>query len=496
MNGHPMHGTGMSTAHEPRRVLLAAPRSTYLVGPVSGPQLAAAIGALVVPVILAITGVPGWGWLAVLTWQVAVITAVRHRGRSGWRLLALAARTHRRHAPTRSSWHPPSDAGEIRAKDLVVRGAATKPRPLLAAAPGRLARAHVLSTHAGDVFLLPAPGGATRAGRATVAWTVTGPPYALLTVPDQDAAISRWAAAINRLAALPGIVGVAVHERSASATGLAAARAWSTAHASSAVPVAAAEYAALLDGVDARDPSSTLTVTFDPRKVPGKAAGPGELIAEVPGILTAAGITIHARVTAVDAITALLDIARPLATPPLPPVGDGVRPVFPAYTEDGDLMHLEGVCHAAVVAVTATAVAVGGDVLAPILSARAGVEQAVAITARPLPTEQTQARARARSVKLRRQRAAAETSSVSGMLIDTHRITQEMDVLDALGADAVRGSVETELVITVVLSGSDPARVRAARDGLIRDAAPLRFTTLPWPAPTVAFTRAPLGGLL
>ena len=483
-------------AQERRAVLLAARRSTYLVGPVSGPQLTAAIAALVLPVFIAMSGVPGWPWLVLLTWQVAAITAIRRDGRSGWQLLALLARAHRRSSDSRARWQPPAEAADLRAKDLVVRAAPSRPRPMLASAPGRLARAKAMPTTAGDVFLLPAPAAMSRAGRATAAWRVTGPPYALLTGHDQDTAIGRWAAALNRLAALPGIVGVTVHERSESSTGLADARAWHAAHAVDAVPVAAREYAALLDSTDARDPSSTLAVTFDPRRVPGKAAGLAELIGEVPGILAHAGITVHRQVTTAEAVAALVDLACPIDQTPPPPAADFAAPVFPAYAEEQDLVLFDGVCHTAVVAVTATAVGVTGDVLAPLFAARRDVETAVAITARPLPAEQTQARARARSVKLRRQRAAAESSSMSGMLIDTHRIAQEMDVLDALGADAVRGSVETELVISVVVSGSDPARVRAARSALIRDAAPLRFTVLPWAAPTVAFTRSPIGGLL
>jgi len=99
-------------------------------------------------------------------------------------------------------------------------------------------------------------------------------------------------------------------------------------------------------------------------------------------------------------------------------------------------------------------------------------------------------------VKLRRQRAAAENSSMTGLLIDTHKLDQEMQTLYALGADAARGSVETELVITVTITGDDPQRVRTVRAALVRDAAPLHLTTVAYPAPTVMFTRAPLGGLL
>jgi hypothetical protein len=85
---------------------------------------------------------------------------------------------------------------------------------------------------------------------------------------------------------------------------------------------------------------------------------------------------------------------------------------------------------------------------------------------------------------------------MSGLLIDTHRLDQEMASLHALGADAARGSVETELVITVVLSGSDAEVLSAARAALIRDAAPLRFTGVAYPTPAVLFTRAPIGGLV
>ena len=485
-----------ATIDERRTVLLAARRSTYLIGPVSGLQLAAAISALVLPVFVAISALPGWAWLVIVIWQVAAITAVRRDGRNGWQLLAHLARSHRRADPARARWAPPADAAQIRPADLTVRGASTAARPLLSAGPGRLARAQVLSTTAGDVFLLPAPGAVSRAGRASAAWKVTGPAYALLTSRDQDGAIERWAAAINRLASLPGLVGITVHQRSNSATGLADARTWSRAHASTAVPVAAQQYADLLAHTDARDPSSDLVVTFDPRRVPGKAAGVGDLVAEVPALLAAAGIQVQRGIDAPEVVQALMDLARPIDTPPPAPPTAGVRPVLPSYREETDLVVFDGVCHSAIIAVTATAVGVSGDVLAPLFATRRGVEVSLALTVRPLPAEQTQARARARSVKLRRQRAAAQSSSVSGILIDTHRIDQEMDVLDALGADAVRGSVETELVITAVLSGPDPARVRAARDGLLREAAPLRFTVLPWPAPTVAFTRTPIGGLL
>ena len=160
------------------------------------------------------------------------------------------------------------------------------------------------------------------------------------------------------------------------------------------------------------------------------------------------------------------------------------------------MMSVGGVHHAAVVATTSMAVGVDGDLLAPLFATRADVETTTAITIRPLNPDQTQARARARQVKLRRQHHAAMTSSMSGMLIDTHRVEQELATLAALGADAVRGAVETELVITAVITGCDPGTVLTARAALIRDAAPLRFAPVAFPTPTVAFTRAPLGGLL
>jgi hypothetical protein len=170
--------------------------------------------------------------------------------------------------------------------------------------------------------------------------------------------------------------------------------------------------------------------------------------------------------------------------------------VFPAFTDTTAVMRVGDVVHAGVVATTATAVGVDGDVLAPLFRARPGVEVTVTVTIRPLNPEQTQARSRARQVKLRRQHAAALSSSMSGLLIDTHRVEQELAALTALGADAVRGAVETELVIACTVTGNDDALVLAGRDALIRDAAPLRFTAVTFPAPIVAFTRAPLGGLL
>ena len=83
---------------------------------------------------------------------------------------------------------------------------------------------------------------------------------------------------------------------------------------------------------------------------------------------------------------------------------------------------------------------------------------------------------------------------MSGMLIDTHRVEQELATLNAPGADAVRGAVETELVVTVAITGSSEVTILSSRDGLIRDAAPLRFTPVVFPALTVALTRAPMGG--
>ncbi len=81
---------------------------------------------------------------------------------------------------------------------------------------------------------------------------------------------------------------------------------------------------------------------------------------------------------------------------------------------------------------------------------------------------------------------------MSGLLIDTHRLDQEMASLHALGADAARGSVETELVITVVLSGRDEEILSSARAALMRDAAPLRFTGGAYPTPAVLFASAPI----
>ncbi len=334
------------------------------------------------------------------------------------------------------------------------------------------------------------------------AWAITGPGYALLPGRDQETAIDAWAVAINRIAALPGIVGISVHERADTTTGLTHAHQWHDAHADDArVPVAAQQYAELLATVDARDPSCVIAVTFDPRKTPGKLDGIPALAEEVPPILGNAGLTLHRRLTAADAIHAVMDLARPLRDTPEPVTDFPAAPVFPAFTDSHDMMSIstvrgDDVHHSALVAVTATSVGVTGDVLAPLFTARPGVETAVALTIRPLPTEQTQARARARHVKLRRQRAAAENSSMTGLLIDTHKLEQEMQTLHALGADAARGSVETELVITVTITGDDPQRVRTARAALVRDAAPLRFTTIAYPTPTVMFTRAALGGLL
>ena len=492
------HSSQDAYAAPRRTVMLAPPRSTYLVGPVSGLQLTAAITAIVVPFFLIVFGIPA-AWLLMLTvWQACAITALRHRGRTGWQLLGDVLRRVRRAHPQRAHWR----AGEVitatDARPLATRGPAParKPAPLLAAGPGRLGKAQVVSSDAGDVFVLPMPGGQTRAARASAVWRVNGPSYALLPPADQDAAITAWAGALNRLATLPGLIGISVHQRAESATALDDTRSWHAANASDAVPVAAAAYAELLDTVDARDPSSWLVVTFDPRRVPGKLDGLETLIAQVPPILATAGVRCRRRATAADATDALLDLARPITCAPPEATAVPVRPVFPPYEETPDVMSITGVHHAAIVATTSTAVGVDGDLLAPLFAARADVETTTAITIRPLNPDQTQARARARQVKLRRQHHAAMTSSMSGMLIDTHRVEQELATLAALGADAVRGAVETELVLTAVITGSDPATVLTARDGLMRDAAPLRFSPVAFPAPTVAFTRAPLGGLL
>lgn len=481
-----------------RTVMLASPKSTYLIGPVSGLQLGAGLAAVLTPIFLLVAPLPAPLLLMITVWQVAAISAVRHKGRNGWQLIGDLVRRVKRDTPAQAAWHAPEPAAMTAPKPLATRGKAptVKPRALLAAGPGRLAKAQVMSTPDGDVFVLPAPGGQTRAARATVAWRVTGPGYALLPGSDQDMAIGQWAAAINRLASLPGLVGLTVHQRAESATALDETRSWHAAHASDQVPVAAAAYAELLDTVEARDPSTWLAVTFDPRRVPGKLDGVAALAAEVPGILTGAGIEVRRRATAADATDALSDLARGIDSAPPAPTPLDSRPVFPAYAETPDVMDVAGVVHAAIVATTATAVGVNGDVLAPLFDTRPGVETAVALTIRPLNPDQTQARSRARQVKLRRQHNAAMTSSMSGMLIDTHRVEQELATLTALGADAARGAVETELVVTVSITGADQGTVLTARDGLVRDAAPLRFTPVAFPTPTVAFTRTPIGGLL
>ncbi len=520
--------------YEPRAVLLASARSTYLVGPISGLQLAAVLAGIVLPVFIAISQIPGWLFVIVLIWQLTLICTIRLGGRNGWQLLAGLWRTVRRDNPTTAQYTPPSDAALIAPTPIAIWGndtqrlwsggapsrlrpspsaenrpltqtlpdATRKARALFAAAPGRCGKATVLTTPYGDLFVLPRPGGHTKPGRVTAAWAITGPGYALLPGRDQETAIDAWAVAINRIAALPGIVGVSVHERADTTTGLTHAHQWHDAHADDAsVPVAAQQYAELLATVDARDPSCVIAVTFDPRKTPGKLDGIPALAEEVPPILGNAGLTLHRRLTAADAIHAVMDLARPLRDTPEPVTDFPAAPVFPAFTDSHDMMSIstargDDVHHSALVAVTATSVGVTGDVLAPLFTARPGVETAVALTIRPLPTEQTQARARARHVKLRRQRAAAENSSMTGLLIDTHKLDQEMQTLHALGADAARGSVETELVITVTITGDDTERVRTARAALVRDAAPLRFTTITYPTPTVMFTRAALGGLL
>ena len=491
--------------------MLAAPRSTYLVGPVSGLQLAAALLAILAPVFLGLSGLPGWAFLVLFCWQVCAISAIRRDGVTGWGLLRGLWRDASRARPAACEFAAPSEPGQWTTTALSVPREIGTSRRMFAAAPGRLARATITHTGDGDLFVLPRPGGTTKPGRITAAWQVTGPAYALLDARDQDTAIGSWAAALNRLSTLPGLVGLAVHERSDARTGLVAARAWHHGHADDdAVPVAAANYTELLDTIDARDASCVIAVTFDPRRVPGKAAGIPALVAEVPAILRDAGITMTTRLTGENVIDALMDVAQPVycehsATRRLANNGQVAQaPVFPSFEDTKDCMVLSGMQHTVIAATTATAVAIDGGVLAPLMTARAGVQTAIALTIRPLPPDQTQARARARHVKLRRQRAAADSSSMSGLLIDTHRLDQEMASLHALGADAARGSVETELVITVVLSTSDAThemgsgadRLRAARAALIRDASPLRFTPVAYPTPAVLFTRAPIGGLL
>ncbi len=492
----------MSNDFEPRTVLLASARSTYLVGPVSGLQLGAVLAAVVLPVFIAISQMPGWLFVVVLLWQLTLISAVRLGGRNGWLLLAGVWRTITRAKDTASTYLPPTDIADLAQNPLVLPEKVGKARALFAAAPGRLAKTTVLTTPTGDLFVLPRPGGQSKPGRVTAAWSVTGPGYALLPARDQETAIDAWAIAINRLAALPGIIGVSVHVRADSSTGLIDARRWHEVNADdSRVSVATHEYAELLATVDARNPACALAVTFDPRKVAGKIAGVAALVEEVPPILRNAGITVQQRLTAGDAIHAVLDVGRARADKPESVSDFPNAPVFPAFTDSPDMVSVNTVYgthvfHSAVVAVTATSVGVGGDILAPLFTARPGVETALALTIRPLPPEQTQARSRARQVKLRRQRAAADSSSMTGMLIDVHKVDQELETLHALGADAARGSVETELVITVTITGDDATRVRTARAALVRDAAPLRFTTVAYPAPVVLFTHAPLGGLL
>jgi len=63
--------------YEPRAVLLASARSTYLVGPVSGLQLGAVLAAIVLPVFVGISQIPGWLFVILLIWQIALISAIR-----------------------------------------------------------------------------------------------------------------------------------------------------------------------------------------------------------------------------------------------------------------------------------------------------------------------------------------------------------------------------------------------------------------------------------
>lgn len=526
----------MSITHErneTRTVLLASARSTYLVGPISGLQLAAVLAAIVLPVFIAISRIPGWAFVIMLLWQIAAISCVRAHGRNGWQLLSGLWRSMQRDKTINANYTPPSEPALITPTPIYIpaatpnnmsnasgdvgtttHGDVSRARALFASAPGRIAKATSITTAHGDVFILPRPGGQNKAGRVSAAWHITGPGYALLPARDQENAIDAWSGAINRIAALPGIVGISVHERADTRTGLTQARTWHDNNADDAsVPVAAAAYKELLATVDARDPSCVITVTFDPRTTTGATSrrtmkgsrGKLEaiiaLIEEVPPILHNAGLTLHQRLDAAEIVHAAMDLARPLEHKPAPPTHLPIAPVFPAFTEGNDLTSVTSdtgthVHHAALVAITATSVGVTGDVLTPLFAARSGVATALALTIRPLPAERTQARARARHVKLRRQRAAAENSSMTGLLIDTHRLDQEMMTLHALGADAARGSVETELIITVTITGDDPQQVRTAKAAIIRDGAPLRFTTITYPMPAVMFTRTPIGGLL
>lgn len=527
--------------NETRTVLLASARSTYLVGPVSGLQLAAVLAAIVLPVFIAISRIPGWTFVIMLLWQIAAISCVRAHGRNGWQLLAGLWRSMQRDKTCNANYTPPSEPALITPTPIHIpaatpnnitnasvdtstttRAATGRARALFASAPGRIAKATSITTAHGDVFILPRPGGHNKPGRVSAAWHITGPGYALLPARDQENAIDAWSGAINRIAALPGIVGISVHERADTTTGLTQARTWHDNNADDAsVPIAVAAYEELLATVDARDPSCVITVTFDPRTTPGAAArattgdtsrrtmkgtrGKLEaiiaLIEEVPPILRNAGLTLHQRLDAAEIVHAAMDLARPLGDKPAHVTQLPIAPVFPAYTESNDLTSVTSdtgtqVHHAALIATTATSVGVTGDVLTPLFTARSGVATALALTIRPLPAERTQARARARHVKLRRQRAAAENSSMTGLLIDTHRLDQEMMTLHALGADAARGSVETELIITVTITGDDPQQVRTAKAAIIRDGAPLRFTTITYPMPAIMFTRTPIGGLL
>ncbi len=473
-----------------RTVLLAAPRAAYLVGPISGLQLISSISAVLCSVVLTVTGPPGWPWLVLLITELAVISCIRRNQRNGWYLLAHQVRAARRQTSRLSRYEA------INVPRKFHRGTTDL---LFSAAPGRLARAGVSRVDEQDVFTLPRPRSGKPGARQTLAWHVEGPAYQLLDGPDQDHAISRWASAINTFALTPGLIGVTVHHRTSTADALTSAHAWHREHRSDAVPLAREGYQDFLAHLSAQTSHTVFAATFDARLLKQASGTLQAGGAALTSAMRQAGISVTGQITRDQVQEALLAPFLPL---PDGPTGrehtqtPKQRPIFPSYQDTAEFLVTPHSAHTALSAVCATAIEVDGNVLAPLMAVRPGVQVAFALTIRPIPPERTQARTRVRQLKLRRQQIAADTSPMSGLLIDTHRLQREMASLHQMGAQAARGHVETELVIHAVVSGSDRETVAAATSVLIREAAPLRFTSVAYPTPTVLFTLTPLGGLL
>lgn len=470
----------MTTAHDPVAGMLPRAKSTHLVGPISGAQLGALLAALVLPVVLLTVAGPRATVLLVSVWTGCAITAYRRAGQNGWWWIAFAA-----HAASRqgASGTFTVTATDIEQPPEPPPAAAKGARPVFSAAPGPLRGACAVEIPGyGPAFAVPPRAKARKTLRVTTGWIADADAYDTAPTADANAAVARWAAALDGIARLDGIAAVWLHVDTQPASVPDAAS----------VPDSRAgnEYRALLAELGAQ-PAARVAVSITWNTRDHAARGVGDTVR----VLTAAGIDPHTPITPDAVVQRLLD--APLLSGATP-LGVGQRPAIPAYREttQGLMWSDTGHATAALMASSALPVMARADVLAPLLAAPAqGTRLRTAVLLRPARKAEVQAQGRARRAKLRRSVAAADSSLWSSMLVDSHSAEAELEALEELAARGARGQSEYQAIVMATITAADPAAVSAAARVVVREALPLLFAPVAHPFPVIAAVSAPTGVL-